>query len=183
MKTLVSKSTQIISHIISTTTKDKRMIEVLKAYIHSSYHQGKYFLDVQRLGIDHYQVVSRYLGCSSSHLSHLRVYIGNAGYTEMSLKKLKRWCRRHNRYIEDLFQNSYDKVDDRITSIINQYPNDPQDRERLLRICKSAVRNQHEIDLQRAWKLFQEYATYTHPRTGRETCKMNLFQFTKHMER
>lgn len=182
MKTTTSKSTQIISHIISTTTKDKRMIEVLKAYIHSSYHQGKYFPDVQRLGIDHYQVTSRYLGCSNSNLSHLRVYLGDAGYTEMSLKKLKRWCRRHSRYIEDLFQNSYDKIDDRIETIIDQYPNDPPDRERLLRICKSAVRNQHEIDLQRAWKLFQEYATYIHPRTGRETCKMNLFQFTKQME-
>ena len=55
MKTTTSKSTQIISHIVSTTTKDKRMIEALKAYIHSSYHQGKYFPDVQRLGIDHYQ--------------------------------------------------------------------------------------------------------------------------------
>lgn len=182
MQTKEYKSTQIINHIISTTTKDKRMIEVLKAYIHSSYHQGKYFLDVQRLGIDHYQVVSRYLGCSSSHLSHLRVYFGNAGYTIMSLKKLKRWCRKHSRYIEDLFQNSYDKIDDRIETIIDQYPNDPPDRERLLRICKRAVQEQHAIDLQRAWKLFQEHATYIHPRTGKVTCKMNLFQFTKQIE-
>ena len=180
MKTTTSKSTQIVNRIINTTTNDERMIEALKAYIHSSYHQGEYFPDVQRLGIDHYQVVPLY---PSRCNSHLEVYFGNAGCTIMSLKKLKRWCRGHSRYIEDLFQNSYDKIDDRIETIIDQHPNDPPDRERLLRICKSVVRNQHEIDLQRAWKLFQEYATYIHPRTGRETCKMNLFQFTKHMER
>lgn len=179
MKTKEYKSTQIVNRIINTTTNDERMIEALKAYIRSSYHQGKYFPDVQRLGIDHYHAVSLY---PSRCNSHLEVYFGNAGCTVMSLKNLKRWCRRHNRYIEDLFQNSYDNIDDRITSIIDQYPNDPLDRKRLLRICKSAVRSQHEIDLQRAWKLFQEHATYIHPRTGRETCKMNLFQFTKQME-
>lgn len=180
MKTKEYKSTQIINHIISTTTKDKRMIEVLKAYIQSSYHQGIHFSDVQRFGINYYQVVSTYL---SRCYSHIRVYFGNGGYTEMSLKKLKRWCREHHSYIEDIFQTSYDKkIKDRIESIIDQYANDSQDRERLLQICKVAVQDQHAIDLQRAWKLFQEYATYIHPRTNRETCKMNLFQFTKQME-
>ena len=180
MKTKEYKSTQIINHIISTTTKDKRMIEVLKAYIQSSYHQGIHFYDVQRFGIDYYQAVSSHF---SRCWTHLRVYFGNGGYTEMSLKKLKRWCRVHCLYIEDLFQTSYDKkIKDRIGSIIDQYANDSQDRERLLQICKVAVQDQHAIDLQRAWKLFQEYATYIHPRTDKVTCKMNLFQFTKQME-
>ena len=180
MQTKEYKSTQIINHIISTTTKDKRMIEVLKAYIQSSYHQGILFSDVQRLGINYYQAVSSHF---SRCYTHLRVYFGNGGYTEMSLKKLKRWCRVHCLYIEDLFQTSYDKkIKDRIGSIIDQYANDPQDRERLLQICKVAVQDQHVMDLQRAWKLFQEYATYIHPRTGKVTSKMNLFQFTKQME-
>ena len=177
MKTKEYKSTTIINHIISTTTKDKRMIEVLKAYIQSSYHQGIYFSDVQRFGINYYQAVI------SRSDSYLRVYFGNGGYTEMSLKKLKRWCREHHSYIEDLFQTSYDKkIKDRIESIIDQYANDPQDRERLLQICKVVAQDQHVMDLQRAWKLFQEYATYIHPRTGKVTSKMNLFQFTKQME-
>lgn len=180
MQTKEYKSTQIINHIISTTTKDKRMIEVLKAYIQSSYHQGIHFSDAQKFGIDHYQAVSSHF---SRCWTHLRVYFGNGGYTEMSLKKLKRWCRVHCLYIEDLFQTSYDKkIKDRIESIIDQYANDSQDRERLLQICKVAVQDQHAIDIQRAWKLFQEYATYIHPRTGKVTSKMNLFQFTKQME-
>ena len=145
MQTKEYKSTQIINHIINTTTKDKRMIEVLKAYIQSSYHQGIFFSDVQRFGINYYQAVI------SRSYSYLRVYFGNGGYTEMSLKKLKRWCREHHSYIEDLFQTSYDKkIKDRIGSIIDQYANDPQDRERLLQICKVVVQDQHMIDLQRA---------------------------------
>lgn len=177
MKTKEYKSTQIINHIINTTTKDKRMIEVLKAYIQSSYHQGIFFSDVQRFDINYYQaVISR---CDS----YLMVYFGNGGYTKMSLKKLKRWCREHHSYIEDLFQTSYDKkIKDRIESIIDQYANDSQDRERLLQICKVVAQDQHVMDLQRAWKLFQEHATYIHPRTGKVTSKMNLFQFTKQME-
>lgn len=179
MQKEVSRSTEIVNRIINTTTKDKRMIEVLKAYIQSSYHQGVFFSDVQRLGIDYYQAVSPY---TSRCNSHLRVYFGNGGYIEMSLKRLKRWCREHSSYIEDLFQNSYDEIDERIESIVDQYANDPQDRERLLQICKMVTQEQHAIDLQRAWKLFQDHATYIHPRTGKETCKMNLFQFTKQME-
>lgn len=106
MKTKEYKSTQIINHIISTTTKDKRMIEVLKEYIQGSYHQGIYFSDVQRLVINYYQAFSTHL----SHCwTHIRVYFGNGGYTEMSLKKLKYWCRKRHSYIEDLFQTSYDK--------------------------------------------------------------------------
>ena len=180
MQTKEYKSTQIINHIISTTTKDKRMIEVLKAYIQSSYHQGIHFYDVQRFGIGYYQAFSSHF---SRCWTHLRVYFGNGGYTEMSLKKLKRWCRVHCLYIENLFQTSYDKkIKDRIWSIIDQYANDSQDRERLLQIWKVSVQDQHAIDLQRAWKLFQEHATYIHPRTGKVTSKMNLFQFTKQME-
>lgn len=66
--------------------------------------------------------------------------------------------------------------------IMNKHSSEPLTIETVRKICDEVVKVQHEIDLQRAWELFQRHATYIHPRTGKETCKMTLHQFVTQME-
>lgn len=179
MKTKTYKSTELIQQYASTTTNDPRMIEILERYIRGSYHQGIYYNRVMYYGIDHYEGISEDVKHSCTHL---KIYFGQAGYTIMSLKKLKRWGRRKSYLIEDLFQNSYDHVGRRIETIMNKYSSEPLTTETVRIICDEVAEMQHEIDLQRAWELFQKHATYIHPRTGKETCKMTLYQFVTQME-
>lgn len=36
--------------------------------------------------------------------------------------------------------------------------------------------------IEKAWKVFEKYATYMHPRKDEEVCKMTKYQFLKAME-
>ena len=36
--------------------------------------------------------------------------------------------------------------------------------------------------IDKAWKVFEKYATYMHPRKGEEVCKMTKYKFLKAME-
>ena len=179
MKTKTYKSTELIHKAVMTTTNDPRMIEILKHYIKSSYHQGRHYNEIIHFGIDHYEGVSY---DAKYPCTHLKIYFGPIEYTIMSLKKLKRWGRRKSYLVEDLFQNSYDHVGRRIETIMNKYSSEPLTTETVRKICDEVAEMQHKIDLQRAWELFQKHATYIHPRIGRETCKMTLHQFVTQME-
>ena len=44
------------------------------------------------------------------------------------------------------------------------------------------AKEQQELDLEKAWELFQKYATYIHPRKGVETCVMTRYQFDEAMK-
>lgn len=44
------------------------------------------------------------------------------------------------------------------------------------------AKEQQEIDMEKAWELFQKYATYVHPRKGIETCVMTKYQFLEAMK-
>ena len=42
--------------------------------------------------------------------------------------------------------------------------------------------DQRKIDIEKAWTLFEKYATYIHPRKGEETCVMTKYKFIEAME-
>ena len=43
--------------------------------------------------------------------------------------------------------------------------------------------DQRKIDIEKAWTLFEKYATYIHPRKGEETCIMTKYKFIEAMEK
>ena len=44
------------------------------------------------------------------------------------------------------------------------------------------AKDQRKIDIEKAWKVFEKYATYIHPRKGEETCIMTKYKFIEAME-
>lgn len=42
--------------------------------------------------------------------------------------------------------------------------------------------DQRKIDIEKAWKVFEKYATYIHSRKGEETCIMTKYKFIEVME-
>lgn len=42
--------------------------------------------------------------------------------------------------------------------------------------------DQRRIDIEKAWKVFEKYATYIHPRKGEETCIMTKYKFIEAMK-
>ena len=46
---------------------------------------------------------------------------------------------------------------------------------------KGAI-DQRKRDVEKAWTLFEKYATYIHPRKGEETCIMTKCKFIEAME-
>ena len=48
---------------------------------------------------------------------------------------------------------------------------------------KKGASDQRKIDIEKAWTLFEKYATYIHPRKGEETCIMTKYKFIEAMEK
>ena len=47
---------------------------------------------------------------------------------------------------------------------------------------RDGAEDQRKIDIEKAWTLFEKYATYIHPRKGEETCVMTKYKFIEAME-
>ena len=48
---------------------------------------------------------------------------------------------------------------------------------------RDGAEDQRKIDIEKAWTLFEKYATYIHPRKDVETCIMTKYKFIEAMEK
>lgn len=73
-------------------------------------------------------------------------------------------------------------IEERAIELMNTLPVD-EPKGLVYEAYKKGASDQRKIDIEKAWKVFEKYATYIHPRKGEETCIMTKYKFIEAMEK